>query len=81
MHEAKAKLTQIVDAAEKGETVIITKHGRQVVRLVPVGRTGGFYFGADDPDRALFGLDGPSVPVTDAVDDYALSLEVLGLSD
>ncbi len=81
MHEAKAKLTQIVSAAEKGEAVIITKHGRRAVRLVPVGRAGGYYFSADDSDRALLGLDGPSLHVSESVDDGELSHKVLGLTE
>jgi prevent-host-death family protein len=33
--EAKAHLSELLDKVEKGETVIITRHGRAVARLVP----------------------------------------------
>lgn len=36
MHEAKTKLSELVDAATKGEEVIICKAGKPMVRLVPV---------------------------------------------
>lgn len=34
--EAKAKLSELVAAAERGEEVILARGGRPVVRLVPV---------------------------------------------
>lgn len=34
--EAKAQLTELVRRAEAGEEVVLTRHGRGVVRLVPV---------------------------------------------
>lgn len=33
--EAKAHLPQILDEVERGETVVITRHGRAIARLVP----------------------------------------------
>ncbi|BAF89671.1 prevent-host-death protein [Azorhizobium caulinodans ORS 571] len=33
--DAEAHLTQLVDAVERGETVVITRDGRAVARLVP----------------------------------------------
>ena len=33
--EAKNKLSELLDLAERGEEVIITRHGREVARLVP----------------------------------------------
>lgn len=33
---AKARLSQLLDQAESGETVTITRRGRPVARLVPV---------------------------------------------
>jgi prevent-host-death family protein len=38
MHEAKTKLSELVDAATKGEEVVICKAGKPVVRLVPVAK-------------------------------------------
>jgi prevent-host-death family protein len=33
--DAKARLLQILDEVERGETVIITRHGRAIARLAP----------------------------------------------
>ena len=33
--EAKTHLPQILDEVERGETVVITRHGRPIARLVP----------------------------------------------
>lgn len=33
--EAKAKLSELLRAAERGETVLIVRHGRAVARLTP----------------------------------------------
>jgi prevent-host-death family protein len=36
--EAKNKLGQLLDLVERGEEIIITRHGREVARLVPPQR-------------------------------------------
>jgi len=36
--EAKGKLTDLVRRAEDGDEVVLTRHGRPAVRLVPVAR-------------------------------------------
>jgi prevent-host-death family protein len=33
--QAKTHLPQILDAVERGETVVITRHGRAIARIVP----------------------------------------------
>jgi prevent-host-death family protein len=33
--DAEVRLAQILDEAERGETVIITRHGRAIARLTP----------------------------------------------
>jgi prevent-host-death family protein len=33
--EAKAHLSQILDDVERGETVVIKRHGRAIARIVP----------------------------------------------
>jgi prevent-host-death family protein len=33
--EAKAHLAELLDDVERGETVIITRHGRAIARIVP----------------------------------------------
>jgi prevent-host-death family protein len=32
---AKAKLAELLDAVERGETIAITRHGKTIARLVP----------------------------------------------
>ena len=39
MHEAKTKLSQLVERAEAGEDVVITRNGKPVARLIPVAST------------------------------------------
>ena len=33
--EAKARFSQILDEVERGETVVITRHGKPVARIAP----------------------------------------------
>lgn len=33
--EAKRRLPQLLDDVERGETLVITRHGRRIARLVP----------------------------------------------
>ena len=39
MHEAKTKLSQLVERAEAGEDIVIARNGTPVARLVPVVQT------------------------------------------
>ena len=38
MHEAKTTLSQLVERAERGEEIVITRNGTPVVRLTPVAK-------------------------------------------
>jgi prevent-host-death family protein len=42
MHEAKTQLSKLVERAEDGEEIVITRHGEPAVRLVPARRRNGF---------------------------------------
>lgn len=62
LDEAKAQLVDLIDAAIGGETVLMTKDDRQVVRLVPVapskqrpqfGSARGLIIMSDDFDEPL----------------------------
>ena len=33
--EAKTRLPQLLDEVERGETIIITRHGRPIARIIP----------------------------------------------
>lgn len=49
--EAKAHLPQLLDDVERGETLIITRHGRRIARIVPeMDRR------QEEIDRALAGI-------------------------
>ena len=39
MHEAKTKLSQLVQRVESGEDIVIARNGKPVARLIPVGTT------------------------------------------
>jgi prevent-host-death family protein len=41
MHEAKTKLSQLVERAEAGEEIVIARNGTPVARLVAVASTNG----------------------------------------
>ena len=41
IREVRRRLSEIVDAAERGESVVITRHGRDVARVVPAEPAGG----------------------------------------
>jgi prevent-host-death family protein len=45
MHEAKTKLSQLVQRAEAGEEIVIARNGKPVVRLVPVESIRGIWRG------------------------------------
>lgn len=47
--EVKARLPQFLDEVERGETIVITRHGRPVAHLVPAP--------ADEKDRVRRALD------------------------
>ncbi|MGI8728658.1 MAG: type II toxin-antitoxin system Phd/YefM family antitoxin [Solirubrobacteraceae bacterium] len=42
MHEAKTKLSQLVERAQAGEDITITRNGKPVAQLVPVAQTNSF---------------------------------------
>lgn len=37
VYAAKSRLSQLLDRAAAGEEIVITRHGRPVVKLVPAG--------------------------------------------
>ena len=51
VHEAKSKLSRLLELVEAGETVVIARHGQPVAELVPARRKTGFPFGIarEDP--------------------------------
>src|ERR1700738_973469 len=51
--EARNELPDLLDAAEKGRSTIITRHGRPVAALLPIGA-----YGAAVPQPSLLPLQG-----------------------
>jgi prevent-host-death family protein len=49
--EAKARLSELVDKAERGRATVITRNGKVVARLVPAARARGKNPNADVIDR------------------------------
>ena len=43
--EAKTHLSRLLEEVEAGRSILITRHGKGVARLVPVGRAGRARFG------------------------------------
>lgn len=81
VREAKARLSELIAAAESGERVVITKHGRPAVELVRIHRQGGIDFDklAKARERLGLGEEGDGWPAS--FDDPALSRAVLGLDE
>ena len=48
--EARRRLSELVDAAERGESIVITRRGKEVARLVPPGPARGI----EPPELAAF---------------------------
>ena len=81
LREAKARLSELVTAASRGERVVITKYGQPVVELVRCERRGGIDFDKLEEDRRRLGLIGDGEGWPEEFDDPAFSRYVLGLED
>lgn len=81
IQEAKARFAEAAAAAARGERVVVTKHGRPFVELVPAQRTSGMDFEKAALVRRALGLDGLDVRLPPDFDDPAFSRQVLGLPD
>ena len=86
--KAKARLSELVAAAQDGERVVITKNGEPAVELVRCKqrkRKGGFDFDKWEATRRRMGTkDAPpeeAKAMREAFHDAALSRRVLGLDD
>lgn len=81
LREAKARLSELIAAAEAGERVVITKHGEPAVELVRFRQRGGIDFKKLGEARARLGLssDGAGWPAD--LDNRQVSRRVLGLEE
>lgn len=64
LREAKARFSALVEAAEKGEPTLVTKHGRAAAMLVPVAE-GRRLYPADRPSFAGLLMSIPDDPETE----------------
>jgi len=60
LRDAKARLSELVEAAEAGRRTIITKHGREVAMLVPIEDGRRLYPAEPEPNFVAFLASIPS---------------------
>ena len=77
--EAKSRLSELVAAAERGERVVITKHGIPAVEIVPFPKSGGIDFDKLNAARRRLGIEASTKAWPADFDDPTLSRQVLGL--
>ena len=81
IREAKARLSELVTAARKGERVIITRHGQPTAELVRCDRRGGIDFDKLEAARRRLGIEGDGEGWPEEFNDPAFSRKVLGLGE
>ena len=82
LRDAKARLSELVSAAERGEPVVITKYGEPAVELVRCPkRRGGIDFDKLEADRQRLGITGDGERWPKEFDDPAFSRRMLGLDE
>ena len=83
VREAKARFSEAIAAAERGETISVTKFGKIVAEIAPpkAAKRPGMNFDKADAYLKSRGLDKAQVWLPDYFDDPAYSRKVLGLDD
>lgn len=81
VREVKARFAEAAAAASRGERVIVTKHGRPFVELIPAQPFAGMDFEKAARVRRELGIEGIAVDVPPNFDDMAFSRAVLGLEE
>jgi len=81
IREAKARFSEAIAAAIRGERVVITRHGRAVVELTSATAKRPLNFDAADAYLAEIGWDASAIRLPENFDDPAFSRDVLGLED
>jgi prevent-host-death family protein len=70
MREAKNKLTELARRVEGGETIIVTRHGKPVLDLVPhKAKQGGINWEALEAFKKKHGIDKIVTYIADDFDD------------
>lgn len=65
VHEAKTRLSHLLQLVESGEKVVIARHGKPIAELVPAGKSGGLKLGTGSPELLLNKGDDWWQPMTD----------------
>ena len=81
IRDVKARLSELVAAARKGERVIITRHGQPTAELVRCDRRGGIDFEKLEAARRRLGIEGDGEGWPEEFNDPAFSRKVLGLDE
>ena len=81
IRDAKARLSELIAAARKGERVIITRHGQPTAELVRCDRSGGVDFDKLEAFRRHLGIEGDGEGWPEEFNDPAFSRKVLGLDE
>ncbi len=85
LSEAKARLSELVSAARRGERVVITRNGEPDVELVRYRKRGGIDFDRLEAARRRLGIEDASPEEVEAwmadFENPAFSRQVLGLDD
>ena len=79
LRQAKARLSELVAAAQGGERIVITKHGAPAVELVRFRKPGGIDFDKLDEARQRLGIKDDDRAWPEQFDDPAFSRKVLGI--
>ncbi len=79
VRDAKARLSELIAAAQSGERVIITKNGQPAVEIVQVRRKRGIDYKRLEAARARLGLQDDSRGWPAEFDNPAFSRRVLGI--
>ncbi|WP_373488242.1 type II toxin-antitoxin system Phd/YefM family antitoxin [Blastomonas sp.] len=81
IRDAKARFSEAIAAAVRGERVVITRYGRPVAEISAPSKASTLDFVAADQYLADIGWDGGNTALPDNFDDPAFSRRVLGLDD
>jgi prevent-host-death family protein len=82
IREAKAKFSEAIAAAARGERVVVTKYGVEIAEIRGISpRKGALDFEAADRYLESIGWKPGSIHLPDNFDDPAFSRQVLGLDD
>ena len=83
VRDAKARFSEALEAAARGEKVVVTKRGKPFVEMVPAQEQddGEDFFARLERVRREFGLENVRTHLPDYFNDPAYSRKVLGLDE